>query len=537
MLALLWFTGNASANPLINVHNGTGACTVQGCLYLIFSGDPTEYVNSCHTISDGGDWGFLAGGSYAGSTMFRVRVKEGASGTGPTVFEHDYPNTASTYNETVTSCTGIPTTYTNRVACITYTNTMYYKQKVTATVYYTGGTNQVLPSFDLPLNGTRTYCVTNTHDSFILHVCGQRPDWDTDDCHDANSHDETGTYGSGGPDDQSQAGTTNPPPPNVTDTNTLGIVRAVTEAASKITKDADQNALATQGTIRSNASGGTSLTNYATESTLQATLQAITNKLGVLQSTANSNAAQAHGDFMSMTNSPYTNSGGVLGYLAGLIPATATNGTSATNSAWTELSGQAGGIDSAVSGFGSAPTLGTPNAAILAFDFIPGYQINADPENQFPGLMSWVKGLWTIILSVLFARHVGKLLWEAAKTFASAEGGGVPDLEATVAFGWGGNVLGIAVALLVPAALVFIWKAVFNYFLGGAISSALSSGSTVSSFSLSSHPSSAAALYLLDSSFPISLFFSLLLTGLAMHFLAAKVVMLASAGSRWLWTK
>lgn len=222
---------------------------------------------------------------------------------------------------------------------------------------------------------------------------------------------------------------------------------------------------------------------------------------------------------------------------SGGIPSFATNATAATSAATTQLGSTPGDMDTIGNGMGTGPSLGSGSSTLLTVDMM-GYTLHLDPEYTFPGFMGWIKTLNTFLLIVAFARFAGNMLWEATQTYAQSETGGVPDLEGSVSIlgcSVSANVVGLIVALVVPVAFIVLWKVVLDYFLGGAIATFLGQVSTsVNGFGMNGN---AAALYLLDSMFPITLFFSLLTTSLGLYFLASKLVVVAASASRFLFGK
>lgn len=315
--------------------------------------------------------------------------------------------------------------------------------------------------------------------------------------------------------------------------------------------------------------GSGSSTNLANSQDIQNLAGNIAAGLGGLDSDLNKFASQNHADngvasswLSSIAAGMYSASNSLAGlangalsetYLSNVLwSANSTNTanygstlgtvTSATNAAAATVAGSAalgsdpGAFDTySNSVSGGVPTVGAGSSSGLSFSFAGGATINCDPEAWCPGISSFIKASWTLILLAWFCYDAGHLLWEAAQTFASAQTGGVPDLSAEV-LGVGGNIVGIAVAVLIPAAMIALWKLAFDYFVVGAISSYTSQmGSAIGgAFGFNADQ---VALYLLNETFPISLFLGLLVTRLTMHFIAAKIVMIAAAASRFLFGK
>jgi len=173
---------------------------------------------------------------------------------------------------------------------------------------------------------------------------------------------------------------------------------------------------------------------------------------------------------------------------------------------------------------------GEGSAAGLSFAFAGGTTINLDPEERFPGVMGWIKKLWTFLLLVGFSLTTAKLFRSAAQSFASAQTGGVPDLNVLLA-GFGGNVIGFGVAIIVAFAIIGIWVIAFNYLFAAALDSLGLLPNATANFTMNGNQ---IALYLLNASFPVALFFSLLSARIGLEWTAAKIIGLAAAASRFL---
>jgi len=224
--------------------------------------------------------------------------------------------------------------------------------------------------------------------------------------------------------------------------------------------------------------------------------------------------------------------------MAGATNYSSTNGFSLDQgSAETAASSAGGSATSGIQGLrdslGSAPTglTGAGNKSGLSFYFY-NQSIDLDPEVRFPGVMGIIKGCWTFILLVLFAQRVGKLLMATSSTMATAQGGGVPNLNVTV-LGTGGNFLGKVVAVIVPVVLIALWVGVFTAITQYVASNLGLLPDASSALGLGGNQ---VALYLLNSSFPVSLFFGLLFAWIGLQFLASKVILAAAFASRFLIT-
>lgn len=214
--------------------------------------------------------------------------------------------------------------------------------------------------------------------------------------------------------------------------------------------------------------------------------------------------------------------------VAGALAASMSDGAQAGVAADSALGSSLDGVESILSGLGSVPvvdegTLGTG----LQMEFF-GETLDLDPEVQFPGAMGYVKALLTFVALLGFSLSMGQLFMEASKVYATAQTGGVPNLETTF-LGTGGNLLGVSIAVLVPVALVAVWVAVFTLIASYFTSAILA---TVGVGSLD-NPSTVAA-YLLSSVFPVNLMISLAVTRVSAHFLMGKAIIIAASASRFL---
>lgn len=161
-----------------------------------------------------------------------------------------------------------------------------------------------------------------------------------------------------------------------------------------------------------------------------------------------------------------------------------------------------------------------------------GQTIDLNPVTRFPTVAAASILGFTVVLWVAFVRKMGELFTETVKTITAVQTGGVPNLEAQAAT-FGGNVLGIAVALAVPLIFVTAWAILVAWLLNLFLSHFTEAiGFTSWASSLGGK-----GWYLLVSFFPVQLAVTLCLTGVVLHFTIGKVVLIAAGASRFLWGK
>jgi hypothetical protein len=216
-----------------------------------------------------------------------------------------------------------------------------------------------------------------------------------------------------------------------------------------------------------------------------------------------------------------------------LIPATATNASAALAAAAAADGdyGVQGVIDSLT------PTLpGPPSTPDMTITFA-GHVYDLDPNHLVPNASTVSLTGWTIILLLSFLLEIARLFFKTVTARATTQTGRVPDAEVSGsvgAFGFegevGGNFIGWIIFLVLPLVFIGVFAAVMSYLfshLGITVADAMNiSGWTSSMGGL--------AYYLLASFFPVSLFFSLVITRITLIFTMGKLLALASAASRWI---
>ena len=230
------------------------------------------------------------------------------------------------------------------------------------------------------------------------------------------------------------------------------------------------------------------------------------------------------------------------------------NGTNITLGTGSNLlgSGVTGQAQSLVDALGNGSWTNTDagDASVLSIGFVGGTTLNLDPEVRFPGIGGLVKSLFGWAATFAFLFWFGTRYWAATQLLATAQTGGVPDLE-TEALGFGGNILGVVTALVIPFVLVGLWVTLFtgifsivlgvtggsgywgfNPFFGwtGFHSThvAAAGGSTT-------YATGSGAMYLLNYFLPVPYILSLGWTQLVLYFTMAKVALVCAAASRALW--
>jgi hypothetical protein len=214
------------------------------------------------------------------------------------------------------------------------------------------------------------------------------------------------------------------------------------------------------------------------------------------------------------------------GAIASLLPGPATNGAAALDAGNAAAADAIAGAQGAIDGIGSAPTMG--DGAMPDLDVTIGdFTLNVSPENIAPGIGPALKAMITVVALLGFAFSAGKLFWEATRTYAQAQTGGVPNLDGEVA-GFGGNILGVAAAVAVPVVFIGIWIAVFTGLVG--LMTGRLSELTGSTFGLPN----ALAMNMLRAVFPVDLILSLAWTRVVLQFTAGKLVLISASASRYL---
>lgn len=375
---------------------------------------------------------------------------------------------------------------------------------------------------------TQYYAVMDCAGDNSTVVQGSGSDIQEDDPNPGNSSSDNDTPGGSGS-DTFDNGSTNPTK------NDDALLKGMSELLDELRKKFNEatgrgltNLVAvgnsTLTDIKNKLPGNMATNRVATADASEATLQGFTNQTGMRLGALTNQVGY-------LTNQ--VGVGSSSNYAVGWSVTNSQNWSSSSNSAIAALGGAETNFDSALSRMGSAPQFnGSGSSNALAFAFC-GTVLNVNPEVIMPGLTSIIYNAWVFILLAGFALWAGHLMFEASKTFAAAETGGVPNLEGSF-FGFGGNVIGVAVAILVPLALLFVWRFIFNRLFGDLFGSMDSLGTAKGLLGFGGNQ---LFQWFITNLFPLNLALSLLFTQITLYFTAGKVVLVAAAASRWLWGK
>lgn len=152
-----------------------------------------------------------------------------------------------------------------------------------------------------------------------------------------------------------------------------------------------------------------------------------------------------------------------------------------------------------------------------------GFDLNLDPEHQFPGLAAFFKNGISLIALLILARYMVGEYKDAAKVYASSQTGGVPAVGP-----WGS--VGLGIAIITPTIIVGLWVVIFAtlFTIGlnqlGVLpdaATAFNSGNTT-------------ALYLINLFFPISLLMTCAWTRIYTPILITKLVIASHSVQRFL---
>lgn len=174
----------------------------------------------------------------------------------------------------------------------------------------------------------------------------------------------------------------------------------------------------------------------------------------------------------------------------------------------------------------SGPWDSAGSAEVFTFAFM-GNDISLDPEQHFPGAMGIAKILLTAVVLILFALDVARLFYETIKTFATAQTGGIPDINVM-----GFNALGVGAAPLISIIFIAIWVIALVGVASLILTSLSGFGAAMAAASGVTLPSG--ATYLLYATTPVTLIISLAFARIILWLTAAKAVALAAAISRFL---
>lgn len=371
------FATEASINMWFDSYQNASGGTVT-FNFLAFLGGNKVWENSSGQITAGNSYTGCASGCYAwpdgsytteqlGSMTMYVAVQ------GPGVENWLGTNTmtqvahgAGYITWASGSWTGGGTQYwTNTTGTVCLTNTFASNEGgfilgIPYTVYFctNGGSPQVLPAGNnpgiMPYGSNYCWTVTLSATNSDRLTCLYVDYWEGENLRrrdgDINQYltqtnNPSGTQGSGSgsgnkPTDDYPSGTNS----NVNDE---ALRRALDELARITRTRSSESNQAAGNALLSTMSGKLDLlTNnsaFDTNSAREATLRAVTNGMATLQSTMNSNAAQAHGDFVNGTNMMSQGMGSALTNWEGAYSGLSSNGLAVSN-AWRSAFGDGTGI-------------------------------------------------------------------------------------------------------------------------------------------------------------------------------------------------
>jgi hypothetical protein len=162
-----------------------------------------------------------------------------------------------------------------------------------------------------------------------------------------------------------------------------------------------------------------------------------------------------------------------------------------------------------------------------------GTLLDLDPDATVPGILSICKAGWSVIILLIYGAWVVRWACEVCYRFTDFQTGGVPNMVALGA-GFGGNILGISVAVVVPVAIATLWAGLFSFVAGVTLSELNPISDAATAFTLGGNE---IALYLLNSSFPVALAFGCAFSRITIPIIGVKMVILISCASRFLWGK
>ena len=224
------------------------------------------------------------------------------------------------------------------------------------------------------------------------------------------------------------------------------------------------------------------------------------------------------------------------------VPLTATNGQAAVSQATTLVSEATTAGDNFLGSVTSIPLPdegGGSMGGAMTIQMV-GETINLDPREIIPGSDNLSKAIASFLIIAAFLIEVSMLYRDLAKSAGLLQTGGVPNVQMNL-FGTGGNVLGVAMAAVIPLAFCAIYVVTILTFFSvvtGAlpgITMPVITGAMNVGAALNSLPSIAKVL--ITSYFPVNLLASIVMSRIVIHFTAAKSLMLAGIASRFLFGK
>lgn len=221
------------------------------------------------------------------------------------------------------------------------------------------------------------------------------------------------------------------------------------------------------------------------------------------------------------TNSAYTSFG-----------TNTTAGAAAFSSAFGSYTGSMASVSA--SGGTNVPSGSAPSGSFTILGSAVFFDLSHDYA-WLPGLSRSVWG-WGCVCG--FLMWVGLRLREAVSTMAATQTGGVPDMEVDV-LGFGGNLLGTIVAVIVPVVFIGLFVAAIGYVVGAGLSAAGSSYWTAGPFGdggWSTGPGSA-ALYFANEYLPLGLMVGLAVARVGLIWGLQPLMLMGIAVARFLFGK
>lgn len=282
---------------------------------------------------------------------------------------------------------------------------------------------------------------------------------------------------------------------------------------------------------------GTSAT-AAKDDTLKAGFNVLGQKLNeIIQNQTLNSASGGTGsggnndDVVSAIGNFHDDNTNILGNILGILGRTnlaygtgsGTNATTAAGEASGIISSIQGSNDGLVSDLGSAPSiLGGGSSSVFTMSFF-GYTLNLDPEVRFPGAAGFFKTGFQFLVWVWLAKYLIGLYLETAKTYATAQTGGLPAIGP-----WGSG--GLIIVAIVAAAIVTAWVAVFALVFSAGLDAIVGMAGFGSGFATTNN----GALYLINLFFPVAFIMSCAWTRIIAPLVVTKAIIATASMQRFL---
>jgi len=159
-----------------------------------------------------------------------------------------------------------------------------------------------------------------------------------------------------------------------------------------------------------------------------------------------------------------------------------------------------------------------------------GHTIDLDPVVHFPSVFAASRIGGMVVVTIAFVFFAARLFWRVIAVHSSQQLGGVPNLEVS-GMGFGSNLAGVGVAVVVPLVFVTAWTAIVGAVIV-AVGDQLALGTWFTTWAGSLGE---IGWYLLNQGFPVQYAITTFLVAVVLQFTAAKAVMVAQVCSRFLW--